>query len=80
MILGPALIPLFAGDLPVRKLNPVPTPSQLIEQLGSSDFRVREAANKSLEELGLAALEALRGAQPVDVVGEDAERDRDSIG
>jgi|GEM_PF-3490482 len=46
---------------------PVPPPqareaAQLVEKLGSDDFREREAATKRLEELGALALDELRGA------------------
>ncbi len=40
-----------------------PTVEQLIHQLGSRDFRVRDAANKALAERGTAVLPALRQAR-----------------
>src|SRR5690349_20796787 len=41
-----------------------PAPEQLIEQLGSRDFKAREAATRALALRGPDALPALRKAQP----------------
>ncbi len=63
VLLGPALLPLLSSDVPLRKPDPAPAVAQLIEQLGSSDFRTREVAHQRLEGLGPEALPALREAQ-----------------
>ena len=53
------LAPLWAAE---DKPAPPPSAEKLIEQLGSRDFRVREAAAKALETQGAPALEKLRKA------------------
>jgi hypothetical protein len=53
-----AVLPLLRGDAPPAK----PTIEQLIEQLGDKDFKVRQIAEKAIEELGPDALPALRKA------------------
>jgi hypothetical protein len=55
------LVATTCGEEPAR--NPAPTAEQLIERLGSNDFRTREAASRALSDLGIAALPALRKAQ-----------------
>src|SRR5262249_34044683 len=67
------LVPLVAFGSPQQTPDRSPegekTPSQreaaiarLVKQLGSADFREREAATKSLTAIGLPALDALRKA------------------
>jgi hypothetical protein len=53
-----AVLPLLRGDAPPLK----PTIEQMIEQLGDKDFKVRQAAEKAIEEMGPDALPALRKA------------------
>lgn len=63
VLLGPGLLPHLQGDISAPKAAPVPSVEQLIEHLGDQDFRVREAAQKTLEALGPAALPGLRKQQ-----------------
>src|ERR1700728_2791040 len=53
-----AVLPLLRDDSPPAK----PTVEQLIEQLADKDFKVRQAAEKAIEEIGADALPALRKA------------------
>jgi hypothetical protein len=62
-VLGLALLPLLGSDRPAPKADSAVRIEQLIEQLGSSDFQVREAAQRQLEDIGPGALPALRVAQ-----------------
>jgi hypothetical protein len=61
---------VFAGSFAPAWANgsldqakPAPTIEQLIERLGSKDFRLRDAANKALGDRGMEVLPALRKAR-----------------
>src|SRR5579871_5570580 len=49
--------------LPAQETTPTKSIEQLIDQLSSQDFKVREAAAKEIEALGPQALPALRKAK-----------------
>jgi hypothetical protein len=51
---------MLAGSLVAGEPPPLPAPAELVGKLGSDEFREREAAGKRLDELGVAALDALR--------------------
>ncbi len=63
---GSAVLPfhgvLFAGDPPAPSAEEQARLKQRIEDLGSGDFRIREAATKDLIEMGEKAREALTAA------------------
>src|SRR5262245_42355675 len=52
LLAGPAALP--------RAADPAPTPTQLVELLGSSEFSERQDAARSLDALGEKAVEALK--------------------
>src|SRR5262245_22358336 len=55
---------LAAGAAAEETATAVPAVERLIEQLGSRDFKAREAATRALAQRGPDALPALRKAQP----------------
>ncbi len=55
--------PLGRGDAPAKKAPPGLTAEQLVEQLTSKDYRVRDKASKALAALGKEALPALQKAK-----------------
>lgn len=60
---GVALLVGVASFLPAYEPAPDKAAAQLIDQLGSQDFKIREAAAKAIEALGPEALPALRKAK-----------------
>ncbi len=60
---GVALLFGAASFLPAHEPAPDKAATQLIDQLGSQDFKIREAAAKAIEALGPEALPALRKAK-----------------
>src|SRR5262249_5215499 len=56
-------LPWLWSAEPAKKLDARPSVEQLIEQLGSKDFKTREAAGQALEARGVEILSALRKAQ-----------------
>src|SRR5437870_1068666 len=61
VLVGSTIAASASGAL--DQVTPAPTAEQLIGQLGHREFRVREAANKTLLERGMSALPALRKAK-----------------
>jgi hypothetical protein len=62
-VLGAAALPALGDNNPTAPVVKAPSVEQLIERLGSPDFKTREAASHSLAALGVSALPALRKAQ-----------------
>lgn len=60
---GVALLVGVASFLPAHEPAPDKAATQLIDQLGSQDFKIREAAAKAIEALGPEALPDLRKAK-----------------
>jgi hypothetical protein len=58
VLLGLSVVPVAKGEVPLPR--PAPSVERLIDQLGSRDFRTREAASRALGALGIEALPALR--------------------
>src|SRR5437016_1713044 len=59
LLLGLCLVSVAWGDASTRKGSSGPSVEQLIEQLSSKDFQVREKASKAITGLGKEALPAL---------------------
>ncbi len=60
VLLGLGWIPFLLADAPAKKPLTTSAVEQLIDRLGSKDAKVREAAGKTLHDLGSSALPALQ--------------------
>ena len=63
VLLGSVLVLRLRGEESTRKPAAAPTAEQLINQLSSKDFQVRENASKALAALGKEALPAMQKAR-----------------